>query len=235
MLQHLIHLVPHARVVLQMCHGDRLLLVLCGLHRLFQRCMYHADEVPCQGRPGSPTWAVLRSPTHWEPTSHLLHIHGGHPDTQGHFSTLWEPTPEPCRFVVINLSIPRILWLNLSAVQIKLCQEVLPRKHYVLIFKPLCARQNLDVCDPQPFLTFKDCSQLFTERAACCSHSTLFTISSEQSAWSLTGSAPSPHVPNTGPTSSTPLLISERASFCFLYSTLFIATIFFPKFCILLV
>ena len=43
-----IHLVCHVEFVLKVCHRDRLLLVLCGLHRLLQRCVHHADEVPCQ-------------------------------------------------------------------------------------------------------------------------------------------------------------------------------------------
>ena len=48
MLQFLIHLVRHTKVMLEMRRGDWVLPVFRVLHRLFQRCMYHADEVPCQ-------------------------------------------------------------------------------------------------------------------------------------------------------------------------------------------
>ena len=37
-LKFLIHLVRHIELMLQVCHSDRLLLVLCGLRRLLQRC-----------------------------------------------------------------------------------------------------------------------------------------------------------------------------------------------------
>ena len=54
---------PRSRNV---CHSDRLLLILCGLHRLLQRYVHHADEVSRQIRPSSPTGAVLLS----EPVGH---------------------------------------------------------------------------------------------------------------------------------------------------------------------
>ena len=69
MLQFLVHLIRHIEFMLKVCHKDRrdrLLLTLCGLHRLLQRCMHYADEVSCQIRPGSPTRSVLLS----EPVGH---------------------------------------------------------------------------------------------------------------------------------------------------------------------
>ena len=45
--------------MLKVCECDRLLLVLWGLHRLLQRCVHYANEVPCQIWPSSPTRAVL--------------------------------------------------------------------------------------------------------------------------------------------------------------------------------
>ena len=47
-LQFLIHLVRPILFMLQVCHSDRLLMVLCGLHRLLQRCVHYANEVPCK-------------------------------------------------------------------------------------------------------------------------------------------------------------------------------------------
>ena len=43
MLQFLVHLIRHTEFVLKVCHSNRLLLVLCGLHRLLQRHVHHAD------------------------------------------------------------------------------------------------------------------------------------------------------------------------------------------------
>ena len=66
MLQFLVHLVCHVEFVLKVCHSERLLLILCGLHRLLQRYVHHADEVSRQIRPSSPAGAVFLS----EPVGH---------------------------------------------------------------------------------------------------------------------------------------------------------------------
>ena len=66
MLQFLVHLVCHVEFVLQLCQSDRLLLILCGLHRLLQRYVHHAGGVSRQIRPSSPAGAVLLS----EPVGH---------------------------------------------------------------------------------------------------------------------------------------------------------------------
>ena len=55
MLQFLIHLMRHNEFMLKVRHRDRMLLILCGFHRLLQRCMHDADEVSCRVRPSSPT------------------------------------------------------------------------------------------------------------------------------------------------------------------------------------
>ena len=72
MLQLLVHLVRHARVVLETGHGDRLFPVSLLFHRLFEHCMHHAKKVPCQIRPGSPT----RDGLHPQPLGHqTLQLH----------------------------------------------------------------------------------------------------------------------------------------------------------------
>ena len=60
------HLVCYVEFVLEVCHSDRLHLILCGLHRLLQRYVHHADEVSRQIRPSSPAGAVLL----FEPVGH---------------------------------------------------------------------------------------------------------------------------------------------------------------------
>ena len=50
-LQCLIHLIRHIEFMLKVRHRNRLLLVLCGLHRLLQRCVHYANEVSRQIRP----------------------------------------------------------------------------------------------------------------------------------------------------------------------------------------
>ena len=40
------HLVRHIEFMLKMCHRDRLLLVLCALHRLFQNGVHYAGRSP---------------------------------------------------------------------------------------------------------------------------------------------------------------------------------------------
>ena len=54
----MVHLVCHVKLVLQVCHSDRLLPILCSRHRLLQRYVHHADEVSRQKRPSSPIGAV---------------------------------------------------------------------------------------------------------------------------------------------------------------------------------
>ena len=60
----LVHFIRYTEFMLKVCYSDWLLLVLCGLHGLLQRCVHHADEVSRQIRPSSPARALF-FPNQW--------------------------------------------------------------------------------------------------------------------------------------------------------------------------